>query len=321
MLVAGLTLAARPARVICGPVAFWPSSGPGRVPDGPVVGADLLADRAAAGAHAGHRPGRVRRARGGLGGLPGRGVRRRGNRSGGQRFRRRLTACSAGTSRRRRPTRPSSCCACASPPGPPPGRWPPRSGSWQPIAVFTSVSGPLNANRTAPTAAQVHRAVRRLRAAARDTQGLSRGARSRKPGRRGRYESHRASGSYVSADGRTISFATSLAAGNATSTAAGSRRCLPSGPRDRLRGAGSTDAAARRGDRAGGVHLRRRAAVQRRPGDGHPDRRRGHRGAARAGDALADRAAVPDRLGGALLLRRPRADRAVVRQTSRASRG
>ena len=126
------------------------------------------------------------------------------------------------------------------------------------------------------------------------------------------YRSYRASGSYVSADGRTISFATSLAAGNATTTAAaagnarrpGRRR--PRGPGGRRRGL--------RGHRAGRVHLRRRPAVRRRPVDGHPDRHRGHRGAARAGDALADRAAVPDRLRGALLLRRPRPDRAGVRQ-------
>ena len=84
MLVAGLTLL--PALLaICGPAAFWPSSvRPGAAAR--VVGARVLEDRAAAAGHPGHRPDRVLRARGGLGGLPGRGVRRRGDRSGGQRF-------------------------------------------------------------------------------------------------------------------------------------------------------------------------------------------------------------------------------------------
>ena len=63
----------------------------------------------------------------------------------------------------------------------------------------------------------VHRAVRRLRAAA----GHPGPGRVRvPPARLAAYQSYRASGSYVSADGRTISFATSLAAGSATTTAA-----------------------------------------------------------------------------------------------------
>ena len=132
------------------------------------------------------------------------------------------------------------------------------------------------------------------------------------PARLAAYQSYRASGSYVSADGRTISFATSLAAGRPATTAA--EQAVPAiRAADRPRGAGGRRRG-RRGDRAGGVHLRRRPAVQRRPVDGHPDRHRGHHGAARAGAALADRTAVPDRLRGALLLRRPRADRAAVRQ-------
>ena len=84
-------------------------------------------------------------------------------------------------------------------------------------AVFTSVSGPLNANGTALTPAQ----YTALYAA----YGPPRATRAPAPAqvpptRLAAYQSYRASGSYVSADGRTISFATSLAAGNATTTAA-----------------------------------------------------------------------------------------------------
>jgi putative drug exporter of the RND superfamily len=80
---------------------------------------------------------------------------------------------------------------------------------------FTAVSGPLDANGTALTPAQyaalyaTHGPPRAMTAAARlPRAGLA------------AYESYRASGSYVSADGYTISFATSLAAGNPAATAA-----------------------------------------------------------------------------------------------------
>ena len=83
--------------------------------------------------------------------------------------------------------------------------------------VFTSVSGPLNANGTALTAAQ-YTALYAAYGPPRDTQGPA--APRVPPARLAAYQSYRASGSYVSADGLTISFATSLAAGNATTTAA-----------------------------------------------------------------------------------------------------
>ena len=83
--------------------------------------------------------------------------------------------------------------------------------------VFTSVSGPLNANGTALTAAQY--AV--LYAAYGPPRVLQVSAAAQVPqARLAAYQAYRASGSYVSADGHTISFATSLAAGSATSTAA-----------------------------------------------------------------------------------------------------
>ena len=129
------------------------------------------------------------------------------------------------------------------------------------------------------------------------------------------YQSYRASGSYVSADGHTISFATSLAAGSATTTAAA--QAVPAIRAAAARAARAAGASGLRRHRAGGVHLRRRPAVRQRPAHRHPDRHRRHRGPARAGDAEPDRAAVPDRLGGALLLLRPRADRAGVHQGRR----
>src|SRR6266851_1914615 len=87
--------------------------------------------------------------------------------------------------------------------------------------VFTSVSGPLDANGTALTAAQyaaLYAAYGSPRAMTAPVMGSA--AARLPPAKLRAYESYRASGSYVSADGRTISFATSLAAGSAATTAA-----------------------------------------------------------------------------------------------------
>jgi len=83
--------------------------------------------------------------------------------------------------------------------------------------VFTSVSGPLNANGTALTPAQ----YAALYAAYGPPRAMTDSAAVRvPPAKLAAYQSYRASGSYVSADGRTVSFATSLAAGSPASTAA-----------------------------------------------------------------------------------------------------
>ena len=83
--------------------------------------------------------------------------------------------------------------------------------------VFTSVSGPLNANGTALTAAQ----YAALYAAYGPARALTASAAAQVPrAKLAAYQSYRASGSYVSADGYTISFATSLRAGSPTTTAA-----------------------------------------------------------------------------------------------------
>jgi RND superfamily putative drug exporter len=81
--------------------------------------------------------------------------------------------------------------------------------------VFTSVSGPLDANGTALTAAQ----YAAFYAAYGPPRAIAASVRV-PPARLAAFESYRASGSYVSADGRTISFATALSAGSATTAAA-----------------------------------------------------------------------------------------------------
>ncbi len=81
---------------------------------------------------------------------------------------------------------------------------------------FSAVSGPFNANGTALTPAQYVA----LHAAYGPPRGLASAGPKTPRTALAAYQSYRASGSYVSADGTTISFAAVLAAGNATSTAA-----------------------------------------------------------------------------------------------------
>ena len=82
---------------------------------------------------------------------------------------------------------------------------------------FTAVSGPMDANGTALTAAQ----YAALHAAYGPPRALGAAPAATVPrAERAAYQSYRASGVYVSADGYTISFATSLAAGSPITTAA-----------------------------------------------------------------------------------------------------
>jgi RND superfamily putative drug exporter len=103
--------------------------------------------------------------------------------------------------------------------------------------VFTSVSGPLNANGTALTAAQ----YAALYAAYGPPRAIPASVRV-PPARLAAFESYRASGSYVSADGRTISFATALSAGGATTAAAA--QAVPAARAAAARAARSAGAAA-----------------------------------------------------------------------------
>ena len=82
---------------------------------------------------------------------------------------------------------------------------------------FTAVSGPFDANGTALTAPQ----YAALHATYGPPRALTASSGSRVPrAQLAAYQAYQASGSYVSGDGYTISFATSLAAGNPATTAA-----------------------------------------------------------------------------------------------------
>jgi RND superfamily putative drug exporter len=86
------------------------------------------------------------------------------------------------------------------------------------VRLFTAVSGPFDPNGTVLTAAQygaLHAAYGPPRALARPAGGTPVPGMGPKA-----YQAYRASASYVSADGRTISFATALTAGSPTTTAA-----------------------------------------------------------------------------------------------------
>jgi len=95
---------------------------------------------------------------------------------------------------------------------------------------FAAVSGPLDANGTALTAAQYAALYAAFGPARSLTAAVPRAHVSLTA-----YQAYRASGSYVSADGRTISFATGLSSGNPTTTAA--ERSIPAVRADAARAA------------------------------------------------------------------------------------
>jgi RND superfamily putative drug exporter len=84
---------------------------------------------------------------------------------------------------------------------------------------FTAVSGPLDANGTALTPAQ-YASLQAAYGPPRALGGPGAGLTAVTPAERAAYQAYRASGVYVSADGYTISFAASLAAGSPITTAA-----------------------------------------------------------------------------------------------------
>ena len=104
-------------------------------------------------------------------------------------------------------------------------------------SVFTAVSGPFDANGTALTAAQ----YARLHAAYGPPRAVPAAAAVPRS-QLAAFEAYRASGSYVSADGGTISFAASLAAGAPASTAAA--LAIPAVRTDAARAARTAGAAA-----------------------------------------------------------------------------
>jgi len=215
MLVAGLTLL--PALLaICGPVAFWPSSvrpgagrpgwwGPtcSRIVRRPVL--TLVIGLVVFGALAVASAGYLAAGFGGAATGPAGSDSAAGNSLLSRHFPQTAANPTVIVLRLRQPAWAATRAAAAAE----------RQLATDP--VFTSVTGPLNANGTALTAAQ-YTALYAAYGPPRDTQGPA--ATRVPPARLAAYQSYRASGSYVSADGRTISFATTLAAGNATTTAA-----------------------------------------------------------------------------------------------------
>ena len=236
MLIAGLTLL--PALLaIFGPVAFWPSSvkpgggraGGGRPAPGSCTGRPPRWSRAWSCSARWRWPRPATWPPGSAGRPPRRPAATP----------RWATRCWPSTSRSRRPTPPSSCSGCASRSGRPRPRWPRPSGSWPPTRSSAAVSGPFNANGTALTAAQY--------AALHAAYGPPRALTAAPGGQVPRvtlaaYQSYRASGSYVSADGDTVSFATALAAGNPASTPA--EEAVPAIRADAARAARAAGAAA-----------------------------------------------------------------------------
>jgi putative drug exporter of the RND superfamily len=104
---------------------------------------------------------------------------------------------------------------------------------------FTTVSGPLDTNGTPLTPAE----YAALHAAYGPPRALTAAVGARVPrARLAAYQAYRASGSYVSADGETISFATSLAAGSPSATAA--EEAVPAIRADAARAARSAGAPA-----------------------------------------------------------------------------
>jgi RND superfamily putative drug exporter len=103
---------------------------------------------------------------------------------------------------------------------------------------FTAVSGPFDANGTALTAAQ----YTALHAVYGPPRGLPASVAAIPAGRLTAYQAYRAGGSFVSADGKTISFATSLTAGNPAATAA--EQAVPAIRADAARAARVAGAAA-----------------------------------------------------------------------------
>jgi putative drug exporter of the RND superfamily len=99
---------------------------------------------------------------------------------------------------------------------------------------FTAVSGPMDANGTALTAAQ-YAALYAAYGPPRALGGPGAGLAAVPRAERAAYQSYRASGVYVSADGYTIAFATSLSAGSPITTAAS--RAVPAIRADAARAA------------------------------------------------------------------------------------
>jgi len=215
MLIAGLTLL--PALLaIAGPVAFWPSSvrpGGGRAGWwGPACArivrrptATLVAGLLVFGALAVASAGYVASGFGGAATAPGGSDSAQGNALLAEHFPQSAANPTVIVLRLRQPVWATAADVAAAE----------RQLAADP--QFTAVSGPFDANGTPLSAAQ----YAALHASYGAPRALTAAAGAQVPrARLAAYQAYRASGSYVSADGYTISFATSLAAGSPATTAA-----------------------------------------------------------------------------------------------------
>jgi putative drug exporter of the RND superfamily len=215
MLIAGLTLL--PALLaIFGPVAFWPSSvqpGAGRAGWwGPACArivrrpmATLVAGLVVFGALAAASAGYLASGFGGAATAPGGSDSALGNALLAEHFPQSAANPTVIVLRLRQPVWAAAAAVAAAE----------RQLAADP--QFTTVSGPFDANGTALTAPQ----YAALHATYGPPRALTSSSGSHVPRPQlAAYQAYQASGSYVSADGDTISFATSLAAGNPATTAA-----------------------------------------------------------------------------------------------------
>ena len=171
---------------------------------------------------------------------------------------------------------------------------------------FTKISGPLNANGSTLTGAQLAQLHQELGASPQELAATAPQAPADSPVPADLYNAYVATSHFLSEDGRTAAWYVDLKAGNAQSTEA--TQAIP-GIRERVdqaatRGGGDGQRGGRRGFRA----LRRLEHLGERPEAHHPDRRARHRDRLADRAAERDRAALPDRLGGPLVpgLARPR---------------
>ena len=215
MLIAGLTLL--PALLaIFGPVAFWPSSvqpGAGRAGWwGPACArivrrptATLVAGLVVFGALAAASAGYLASGFGGAATAPGASDSAQGNALLAEHFPQSAANPTVIVLRLRQPVWAAAAAVAAAE----------RQLAADP--QFTAVSGPFDANGTALTAPQ----YAALHATYGPPRALTSSSGSHVPrAQLAAYQAYQASGSYASADGDTISFATSLAAGSPTTTAA-----------------------------------------------------------------------------------------------------
>ncbi len=165
--------------------------------------------------------------------------------------------------------------------------------------LFTGVTGPLNPAGVPLTAAQ----YQALHAALGDPATLPSVPPANSTVPLEAYQAYRATAQYVSPDGRTIQFETGLKAGDPSTTAA--MNAVPAVRTEAAAVAKTLGATAYGVGRRGTRLPRHQPDLRQRPGACRTGGDHRDRPAAVPGHSLAGRAAVPDRIGGAVVLRGP----------------